>query len=1137
MDPLVKKVFFILLIPIVLIGMVLALPHILVSEQELDPYEWFRLGTDSAIDQLWDSEAEKFGEMSENSTGYWVDDQAKMLWLMMKDPIGWDYYITKTLENLYSVWNQGYFPRRWVIIEPNVTSDDPTNVDVSNGFLRIMGDLTGENASNPIRVRYYEAAGFSDMFYIGGQMFIVDRQDQDYHMISYDPLHLRAEQCQNPGFDVWDPVWLNESMLLPWSFSYPEDWFYSSEPPLGCTFSARWTHEKPHTGLCIGFENYTIAQRDWRSSEFSVQGNTSYTFSFLYRGDYNSGGKFKAYLRWFDASHAFISQNYVEFNVTVDSWQTSSNVWTSPVNANYSDVLFWAESDSNGNYYFDDIALTNCTISNPHFDTADHLPFSTSTYHSNSRYIGRSAQFYNSYDYILQWIPVPVNVSQLYNFTFWAESAIPTTNLTVYAFYSDGTYTEVTRAIDSSDWKIFEVDPTELSLDKIVVALAFKTGTSGIDTYVDDVAVHYMPTDAAKTERVESYSDDYGDMTYVETIQTYEDLDVNFTITFRFTKDQNSIQQSMIYNNKGDYATLVYFNPALDGLSTVTSGVGSQETAYSSVWFPEVGRKYPTLGAYATTLLDPEDAVPWKTRGHNYYIVELQQIPEWAGCYGIAVKVPLDSFQSMITSNANTTSPYLHYLVSTYRYSVSASSSKNFTQQMICLNGYDFVHPTVYDSYLMNLERYSTIDLSMCYHIGTIIDALADYYSRAKNDPHGMGLKSWDYYREVFQGHNNGSYLLTTGKMMEASVIYYGQTGQAKFLDFAKELADYLVDLQIQTGIRNGTFPMKHNDVAYLDCQAACLIGLKLLRSYNVSYVDAYNKGLAAIHYDYEPEAYKKIIDPEDWGLTIPNIKRLFIYANTTHIDDDFFTFKSAYTVRACIGVDNSFAMLALSRVWRNVVWTNTNLTVYVCESVPGREYPGTREDWVSTNSETQPYGLVAWLEMAKYQRNAYEYYYEFLENHYAVENSSIGVIELNANITGPSSVGTISTFYLKGPNQHAVPNVIRVNSVGLLKLNNLESLCTSSRNCYYYDEENYTLTVKAFVVNGTTELYIQWETLPYELWMPIMPILGMAGFLFLCLAPVWAIQDFKKGRYFEGMAVPMILFLIGIGLVIGWLW
>jgi hypothetical protein len=518
----------------------------------------------------------------------------------------------------------------------------------------------------------------------------------------------------------------------------------------------------------------------------------------------------------------------------------------------------------------------------------------------------------------------------------------------------------------------------------------------------------------------------------------------------------------------------------------------------------------------------------------------LKQIPEWAGCYGIALKVPVQNFIMIGNSNPNMTSPYLHYLTYTFRWQgIGANGSQTFAPQMFCLNGYDFTNPGIYDYYFDNIDKFKTVDLSMSYHIGTILYALTYYLEKMDVDPQSMAVNTWNYYKYVFTHHNNGSYPLTTGKVMEAGMMLYQKYGNPEYLDFNKILADYLVGLQITSGLRNGTFPMKHNNVSYLDVQGACLIGLKLMQGYNSSYADAYARGIDAIHYDYEPGGFGKIINPADWGLTVPNIKRFFIYANETYVDDDFFTFKSAYTARASVGMNDSLAMLAVSRVWRNIEWNETSLVVYVSETIPSRFYPGTRADWISTNSETQPYGLYSWLQVARAQRSACNYYYEFLKDHFAIEQSNITANALDAIITAENNSGTISTFFLANDqgDKYVIPIDVRINGTDLNQTANAQALEATNENCYYYNKTSYSLIVKGFALNGPLELQITWDQRVAEFWMPIMPILGFVGFIMLCIAPVWLIQDVKKGKYMDGMFVAFLLVIVGIGLIVGWLW
>lgn len=1107
--------------------------NILVVGSESEDYPWFGQGTDTSIELLWDAQAQKFKEMPQNVTAYWVDDQAKLLWLMLEDPVKYGDYISKSIDNLYNVWHEGYFPRRWVILDPEIVSSNVSNCEIKNGFLKIMGDMTGQDPTNPLRVRYYEAAGGNDLFYLGGQLFTVIRLDKNYYWITYDPLHLRAEQCQNPSFDVWNGTWSNESMLLPWAFNYPESWYYSDEPPMGCAYSTRWVFEEPQTGRCIGLENYTIDSRNWRSSEFAVSENTSYSLNFKYRGDFISGGPFKVFLRWFNGTN-FISQNYTEFNTSYGSWQSFSNNYVSPIGANKSDILFWSEADTNGNYYIDDVSVSDCTVLNGNFSQAHGFPFDTTVYHSRSKEIGRSLKLYDTYEYSLQWLPITVPVSNFYNISYWCKTATPTTNINVSVLYSDGTYLTLSKPCNSSSWIVRYVQQSELTAGKTIVAFGFATGTVGVDTWIDDIGFSYRPVNANTSFSVNSYN---STVSYVQTVQSYADNDVNLTINFRLSNNNSYVEQPMYFKNKHSYPVSVQFTSALDGLSTVTSGEGAQTTAYSSVWIPEIGRRSHETGAYSTTLVYPEEAYKWSEQ-HNYFIVELKQIPEWSGCYGIAVKVPVSHFSVLQNSNPNGSSPYLHYLTYGFRYDVMPLGTQTFSPKIVCLNGYDFVNPTIYDYYLMNLDKFPNVDLSMNFHIGTITHALARYLQVKGSDPKGMGLKTWDYYRNVFNGHNNGSYLLTTGKMMEASMIYYDEFHDSKYLDFAKTLGDYLVGLQVTdpSDKRYGTFPMKHNGMTYLDCHAGCLMGLKLIRQYGSSYDNAYNLGLSKIYYDYVPSGFKKVIDPADSGMTVPNIKRLFVYSNATHIDDDFFTFKSGHVALAALGVNDTLTMLALSRVWRNVEWNATDVTVYVCESIPTRRYPNTRDDWVNTNSETQPYGLMPWLDIANYQRGKYQWHYKFLEKHYAITSAVLQETLCDVDVHGMNGVGTVSSFYLKGIDGYAIPTSIKVdNNEITTRLDNLVSLGAASDNCYYYDDEYHQLAVKSFIAsNETVRLTITFEIEPL---FPLMFILGMIGLALMFAGPLYAVHQLKQKKYREAFISGIVVTSIGVALVLAWLW
>jgi hypothetical protein len=144
----------------------------------------------------------------------------------------------------------------------------------------------------------------------------------------------------------------------------------------------------------------------------------------------------------------------------------------------------------------------------------------------------------------------------------------------------------------------------------------------------------------------------------------------------------------------------------------------------------------------------------------------------------------------------------------------------------------------------------------------------------------------------------------------------------------------------------------------------------------------------------------------------------------------------------------------------------------------------------------------------------------------------------LNVDIYGKYGLGTISTFYLKGKDEHAVPTSIMVDGATVPNSTDLNAFNLADQNCYYYDPDNYVLLVKAFIpTDETVNLTVDWNIQGFEPWMPIMPILGSFGFVMVCVSTIYGIEKIKEGEFLDGMAIAMMLFLIGFGFIVGWLW
>jgi hypothetical protein len=83
-------------------------------------------------------------------------------------------------------------------------------------------------------------------------------------------------------------------------------------------------------------------------------------------------------------------------------------------------------------------------------------------------------------------------------------------------------------------------------------------------------------------------------------------------------------------------------------------------------------------------------------------------------------------------------------------------------------------------------------------------------------------------------------------------------------------------------------------------------------------------------------------------------------------------------------------------------------------------------------------------------------------------------------------------------------------------------------------DSTNVTM-LTANILNGTVYT-IHWK-IPYNVWLPIHLALGGIGITFLCIIPVLAIRKFKQKDYVWTLVYGSIGILVGIALIIAWLW
>lgn len=1165
-----KKVFFILMVVMCLIAFFVFLPWMFPKAVKL--YDWYVQGIDSIKDYLWDPNVKMFRESAKQTQSFWIDDQAKLLNVFLEDPERYRGNITQIIETLAKFHYEGYFPRRYVLVEPKITSMDTHNFEMENGFIRVKGDGWEQDPEKGLKLEYYEASSNTTICYLTGQSFIWDRGEYFYDWITYTPSRMQADQCNNPGFDFYSTPTesessYNASLFIPWDFSRPKNWYSREDPPLSKNiYTCKFLRPKScnYVGRVIGLKvNNEGIEYDWRSDKFQIVSNQTYTLSFRYYGTHTSGSKIRVFFRWFDSidPEHWVGEYSVEVDSTPYGW--ISNITTCTTPAGYSqlwgDIRIVAYADTVAEFYFDQVQVIDPVtrqnlVPNSDFETPDGLCFSKASYHS--RY--RSARFYGASDYIKQYLVVMVPFANFKYIVLWSVATNPPGSLAITLHYSDGTSETVTKTVTQSEWnpdaKIIVSRSDFTPTTKGIEAFSIKQNSDNKETFIDDVAFVYTPMGGSFSVSYNAEPDPYNPGKYLKTelIQTFEDNYQKVNITFRFEKGKPYLIQEMTIYNKDIYTSDYFAILTLDELSTVYSGEGNRRNSYRSVWIPGVGRKYADPNSWITVFYDaehfPEETQRWIS-GYDYFIFELMQIPEWSGNLGIVVKTPnkdaLKILQS--TRNDNTTlwgertGEFLHYVTASFFVQgVSPSYSGLSRIQIFALNGYDWTDPAKLNYYLKDLDKWDNTDLSLNFHLGQIAYSLAKYFAYSNLDPYGMTVKTIRNYFRMFRSHNNGTYLMNA-KMVEACLKVYKILGQDEFLKDAKYLADYLLKIQLA----DGRFPMPHNNVTYLDCQAICVYALNLMSGYKPEYKEAFLKGLNAIHWDITPTSSRHRIPVGGVGDNVPARPRLFVYANATHVDDDFWTYKASYVALASLGLNDTMTMLGLSRLWSRTIWNRNTKTLFVynSESLPGSLIPGVDPE---INSETHPWGITIWNMAVNYYREKVNYAWYFLENHYAIVKCSITKTQLNATVWGTNRAGTLAFFLCRGKGDAYVrPVEIRIDGLIIGNVSSIREVETANKNCYYYNEDAYDLRIKAIpydpdyskIFPVAYNLQILFDQLTIGMVMPILPILGIFGFVLMATSGVYGIEKIKNGEFLEGSALAMMFFIIGLGLVIVWLW
>jgi len=262
-----------------------------------------------------------------------------------------------------------------------------------------------------------------------------------------------------------------------------------------------------------------------------------------------------------------------------------------------------------------------------------------------------------------------------------------------------------------------------------------------------------------------------------------------------------------------------------------------------------------------------------------------------------------------------------------------------------------------------------------------------------------------------------------------------------------------------ETATIRGSYLIGGEQPYFLDTTA--MAGWALAVAYhatgNQTYLADAENALATIHWGEAPLPGFSVLP---LGYTsIPTAYRLWVYANQTYVDTDFSTYKATLVSLFAEQVVNgqplnaTLAEIAMSRVWGRTSWTGTGAEVYTGEPTGPH---------IEINSETQPWGLVAW------------YAFDLWATRYET-----GLYILYANFTTPqpylyniSSGGTSASFLFDTP-----PGTPYGDAYIYLYENkvNVSSVYLDRATIRWLSTTNHTEVLVSWPQSGATNITLSW--------------------------------------------------------------
>jgi hypothetical protein len=252
---------------------------------------------------------------------------------------------------------------------------------------------------------------------------------------------------------------------------------------------------------------------------------------------------------------------------------------------------------------------------------------------------------------------------------------------------------------------------------------------------------------------------------------------------------------------------------------------------------------------------------------------------------------------------------------------------------------------------------------------GGVTTTIASSASQPITLPGGSGSPPFSPFESDITLTN---YALPAGAALEVQLSVSTSSGTIYVLIDSTNGPSYVIAPLNYPAVWKGTFdinPPQHiaalaspqQQPYFLDLTA--ISGKALETAYQVtgnpSYQSAYQLALSAIHYGDTPVSGFKILGLGYSG--IPPAPRLYSYANSTYIDTDYSTYKAMLVSEFAQGLNNTLMNIAMSRVWQRTIVNSSFVQVNTGES---------SSPHIEMNSETQPWGLAAWLQYDLYLQN-----------------------------------------------------------------------------------------------------------------------------------------------------------------------